>query len=55
MPWLLFFALTIGFSQLVFVYNFAKTFRRKPTSKELEQYELLHQQPAAMGITKGGE
>ena len=44
MPWLLFFGLTIGISQLLFVYNFAR---------ELEQYHLLHRQPTGMGMTKG--
>jgi heme/copper-type cytochrome/quinol oxidase subunit 1 len=54
MPWLLFFGLTIGISQLLFVYNFASTLRRKPSSRELEQYHLLHCQPTGMGMTKGG-
>ncbi len=42
MPWLLFFALSIGISQFVFVYNFVKTLRRKPTAQEEREYELRH-------------
>jgi hypothetical protein len=53
LPWLLFFGLTIGISQLVFIYNFISTIIRKPSSKELEQYRILHQHPSGMGITKG--
>jgi hypothetical protein len=54
MPWLLFFAVCIGITQLVFVFNFAKTLLRKPTSAELEEYKRLHQEPTGMGITEGG-
>jgi heme/copper-type cytochrome/quinol oxidase subunit 1 len=54
MPWLLFFALSIGIAQFVFVYNFVKTLRRKPTQAESQEYERLHQEPTGMGITKAG-
>jgi heme/copper-type cytochrome/quinol oxidase subunit 1 len=54
MPWLLFFALIIGMSQIIFIYNFLKTLRRKPTQKELEEYERLHQDPEGLDITEGG-
>jgi len=54
MPWLLFFALTIGMSQIIFVYNFIKTLKRKPTQKESEKYELLHKNSEGMDITEGG-
>jgi heme/copper-type cytochrome/quinol oxidase subunit 1 len=54
MPWLLFFAVCIGITQLVFVFNFVKTLLRKPTSAELEEYKRLHQEPTGMGITEGG-
>jgi heme/copper-type cytochrome/quinol oxidase subunit 1 len=52
MPWLLFFAICIGITQLVFVFNFVKTLRRKTTSAELEEYKRLHQEPTGMGITR---
>jgi heme/copper-type cytochrome/quinol oxidase subunit 1 len=45
MPWLLFFALTIGISQFFFVYNFVKTLRRKPTQEDEAEYEKMHQAP----------
>jgi heme/copper-type cytochrome/quinol oxidase subunit 1 len=51
MPYLLFFALTIGITQFVFVYNFARTLRRKPTQKETGEYEQLHSEPKGVGIT----
>ena len=38
MSWLLFFALCIGITQLVFVYNFIKTLHRKPAKEN----EHLH-------------
>jgi heme/copper-type cytochrome/quinol oxidase subunit 1 len=53
MPWLLFFALTIGMSQIIFVYNLIKTLRRKPTKKESQDYERLHQNPEGIGYDKG--
>jgi cytochrome c oxidase subunit I len=34
MPWLLFFALTVGFGQITFAYNLFKTLGRKTTSEE---------------------
>lgn len=34
MPWLLFFALTVGFGQITFAYNLLKTLVRKTTSEE---------------------
>jgi cytochrome c oxidase subunit 1 len=39
MPWLLFFALSIGIAQFVFVYNFVKTMRRKASQEEMDKYE----------------
>jgi hypothetical protein len=54
MPWLLFFALTIGVSQIIFVYNFIKTLKRKSNQKESEEYERLHQNLEGMDITEGG-
>ncbi|MDQ5870109.1 MAG: hypothetical protein M3530_10360, partial [Thermoproteota archaeon] len=33
-PWLLFFALTVGFGQIVFAYNLLRTLGRKTTSEE---------------------
>ncbi len=39
MPWLLFFALTIGIAQFIFVYNFIKTLRRKSTKEEEQRYQ----------------
>ncbi|MDQ6668023.1 MAG: cbb3-type cytochrome c oxidase subunit I [Thermoproteota archaeon] len=51
MPWLLFFAIIIGITQFVFVFNFVKTLRRKPTKDELAEYDRLHQSPQGMGIT----
>jgi heme/copper-type cytochrome/quinol oxidase subunit 1 len=44
MPWLLFFALSIGISQFVFVYNFVRTMLRKAARQEEEEYEQRHQQ-----------
>jgi len=50
MPWLLFFALTIGIAQFVFVYNFVKTLRRKPTPQEqLENAKMQQQKPPRTG------
>ena len=51
MPYLLFFALVIGISQFLLVYNFARTLKRKPTEQELVEYERLHKEPKGMGIT----
>jgi heme/copper-type cytochrome/quinol oxidase subunit 1 len=34
MPWLLFFALTVGFGQITFAYNLFKTLGRKTTPEE---------------------
>lgn len=39
MPWLLFFALVVGFGQIVFAYNFFKTLIRKKQTNEEQQYE----------------
>lgn len=50
MPPLLFFALTIGLTQFVFVYNFVKTLHRNYTKKELEEYDEMHQNPDGLGI-----
>ena len=49
MPPLLFFALTIGLTQFVFVY-IVKTLYRNYTKKELEEYDELHQNPDGLGI-----
>ena len=51
MPFLLFFALIVGISQFLFVYNFARTLRRKPTEKESVEYERMHSEPKGVGIT----
>ena len=40
MPWMLFFALTVGFGQIVFVYNLFHTLKRKKPTKEELQFEL---------------
>jgi heme/copper-type cytochrome/quinol oxidase subunit 1 len=40
MPWMLFFALTVGFGQIVFVYNLFHTLKRKKQTKEELQFEL---------------
>ena len=54
MPWLLFFALAVGIAQFIFVYNFVKTSRRKPTHSEVREYDELHKEPTGMGISKAG-
>ncbi|MDQ6862558.1 MAG: hypothetical protein M3044_01920 [Thermoproteota archaeon] len=54
MPWLLFFALCIGITQLVFVYNLITTLHRKPSKDELKEYEHLHKNPTGMEINEGG-
>jgi cytochrome c oxidase subunit 1 len=54
MPWLLFFALSVGIAQFVFVYNFIKTLRRKPTRSEVLEYDDLHNEPTGTGISKAG-
>ena len=53
MPYLLFFAITIGITQFIFVYNFIKTMRRKPTKSEVAEHERLHREPEGLGITEG--
>jgi formate hydrogenlyase subunit 3/multisubunit Na+/H+ antiporter MnhD subunit len=53
MPWLLFFALNIGLAQFIFVFNFVKTLVRKPTKQEISEYDILHANPTAQGITAG--
>ncbi len=42
---LLFFALCVGIAQFIFVYNFVKTMRRKPSKYEEKEYEVLHENP----------
>ena len=36
LSWLLFFALTVGFGQIVFAYNFFKTLKRKASQEEVQ-------------------
>ncbi|MDQ3852634.1 MAG: cbb3-type cytochrome c oxidase subunit I, partial [Thermoproteota archaeon] len=43
MPWLLFFALSIGIAQFVWAYNLIKTSRRKPTAGEKQEFEQMRQ------------
>jgi heme/copper-type cytochrome/quinol oxidase subunit 1 len=43
MPWLLFFALSIGIGQIFFAYNFIKTLKRKITPEEERVYEKVQQ------------
>jgi heme/copper-type cytochrome/quinol oxidase subunit 1 len=50
MPPLLFFALVIGLTQFLFVYNFVKTLHRNYTKRELEEYDELHKNPEGLGI-----
>ena len=50
MPPLLFFALTIGLTQFLFVYNFVKTLHRNYTKRELKEYDELHKNPDGLGI-----
>jgi heme/copper-type cytochrome/quinol oxidase subunit 1 len=54
MPWLLFFALSVGIAQFVFVYNFVKTVRRRANQTEIREYERLHQDPEGRGIAQAG-
>jgi heme/copper-type cytochrome/quinol oxidase subunit 1 len=54
MPLLLFFALCVGIAQLIFVYNFAKTMRRKTTEEEIKEYEVLHKNPMGNSFTSAG-
>jgi len=54
MPWLLFFALVIGIAQFVFLYNFVKTLKRKPTKFEIQNYGELHRKPQGLGLTESG-
>jgi heme/copper-type cytochrome/quinol oxidase subunit 1 len=54
MPWLLFFALSVGIAQFVFVYNFVKTVRRRANQTEIREYERLHQDPVGRGIAQAG-
>ena len=49
--WLLFFALNVGLAQFIFVYNFVKTIRRKPTKQEILEYNRMRETPTAQGIT----
>lgn len=46
MPWLLFFALTIGIGQFFFVYNFVRAIRRKPTQQEELEHAQVNNEPA---------
>ena len=39
MPWLMFFALVVGFGQIVFTYNFFHSFKRKMKTNEELEYE----------------
>lgn len=50
MPWLLSFALIIGITQFVFVYNFFSTLLRKPTDHENQEYDKRHNQSKGMGL-----
>ncbi|MGN6624056.1 MAG: cbb3-type cytochrome c oxidase subunit I [Candidatus Nitrosocosmicus sp.] len=52
---LLFFALCVGIAQFIFVYNFVKTWRRKATREEIEEYEILHKNPQGGGNTPPGD
>lgn len=38
MPWLMFFALVVGFGQIVFAYNFFQTLKRKTKTSDEEQF-----------------
>jgi heme/copper-type cytochrome/quinol oxidase subunit 1 len=38
MPWLMFFALTVGFGQIVFAYNFFQTLKRRTKTNKEEQF-----------------
>jgi hypothetical protein len=49
MPWLLFFALSIGIAQFIFVYNLTKTLRRKPTDLE----DVEHEQRLKRSLDQG--
>jgi heme/copper-type cytochrome/quinol oxidase subunit 1 len=49
-PPLLFFALLVGITQFIFVYNFVKTLHRNYTKRELEEYDELHKNPDVLGI-----
>jgi heme/copper-type cytochrome/quinol oxidase subunit 1 len=55
MPLLLFFALCVGIAQLIFVYNFAKTMRRKATIEEIKEYDVLHKNPQGNSFTPAGD
>jgi heme/copper-type cytochrome/quinol oxidase subunit 1 len=54
MPWLLFFALSVGIAQFVFVYNFVRTLRRRASHVEIQEYDRLHQEPTGKGIAQAG-
>ena len=54
MPPLLFFALTMGLTQFLFVYNFVKTLHRNYTKRELKEYDELHKNPDGLGINLEG-
>lgn len=51
---LLFFALCIGLSQLVFAYNYIRTLRRKATKEEEEEYQILHQDSTGKDYNPAG-
>ena len=53
MSWLLFFALCIGITQLVFEKE-KKTLHRKPAKDGLKENEHLHKNPTGMEINEGG-
>ncbi|MDQ6723258.1 MAG: cbb3-type cytochrome c oxidase subunit I [Thermoproteota archaeon] len=55
MPWLLSFALIIGITQFIFVYNFFNTLRRKANDDEIKEYDNTHKQPKGMGISPSSE
>ncbi len=55
MPLLLFFALCVGLAQIVFVYNFVKTIKRKTTADETKEYDILHKNPTGDGHTPAGD
>jgi hypothetical protein len=50
----LFFALTVGIAQFIFVYNFVKTLKRRASQTEIQEYERLHEEPTGKGITQAG-
>jgi hypothetical protein len=50
----MFFALSVGIAQFVFVYNFVRTMRRRANQTEIREYESLHQEPTGAGIAQAG-